>query len=337
MQDLAQIERLANESGPMVCTLPADRELLKQKIAHSEASFDNDVWFPGEESYFFVLEETTSGHLSGTAVASARAGFGEPFYAFRNDVFIHSSRPLGVHNRVHALTLTHDLSDYSRLSSFYIESHLRTGPYAALLTFGRLLYMCTQPQRFADEWMAVLPGIADADGYAPFWEHVGRKFLGMDYNQVEYHHGTRASTFIAELMPHHSLYVPLIDEQAQAVMGQVHPDAQLQYELLSQQGFNGDKYVEVFDAGPIMTASKQTSNVWNYRHPVKVKVAEQPQIPGATGIVATLSETGFYAALGTLNQQEQIFCIDPDLADAVNISHATHIWCLPLSSVDTCE
>ena len=56
-------------------------------------------------------------------------------------------------------------------------------------------------------------------------------------------------------MPHYPLYVPLIDGRAQEVMGQVHPDAELQFNLLTEQGFEADKYVEIFDAGPIVTVS----------------------------------------------------------------------------------
>jgi len=254
LTDLNNIERLAIESGPMVCTLPAKREHLLRKIEQSVNSFDEDVFSPGEESYFFVLEDTTSGQIMGTGAINALAGYREAFYSFRNDILIHSSRELNIHSRIHALTLNHDLSDHSQLCSFYVDPNLYTTRFPALITLGRLLFMNAFANRFANEWMAVLPGIADANGRAPFWEHVGRKFFGMNYNQVEYYNGTRNKSFVAELMPHYPLYVPLINEEAQAVIGQVHQDAELQYQLLNDQGFEPDKYVEIFDSGPILTA-----------------------------------------------------------------------------------
>ena len=256
LSDISNLERLAYASGPRVSTLPAKRSHLLSKVERSIYSFEQEVLTPGDESYLFVLEEVLTGQLLGTGAVNALAGNREPFYSFRNDIKIHSSRELNVHSRIHALTLNHDLSDHSQLCSFYIAPALVDTHYPSLITLGRLLFMSIFPRRFANEWMAVLPGISDKYGRAPFWEHVGRKFFGIDYNQVEYYNATRDKTFIAEMMPYHPLYVTLIDEEAQAVMGLVHSDAQLQCELLSEQGFEPDKYVEIFDAGPILSVPR---------------------------------------------------------------------------------
>ncbi|PKH02833.1 arginine N-succinyltransferase [Psychromonas sp. MB-3u-54] len=256
LSDISKLERLAYASGPMVSTLPAKRSHLLAKVERSIHSFEQEVLTPGEESYLFVLEEMLTGQLVGTGVVNALAGNREPFYSFRNDIKIHSSRELKIHSRIHALTLNHDLSDHSQLCSFYISPALADTRYPSLVTLGRLLFMSVFPMRFANEWMAVLPGISDKDGRAPFWEHVGRKFFGIDYNQVEYYNTTRDKTFVAEMMPYHPLYVTLINEEAQAVMGLVHNEAQLQCDLLSEQGFEPDKYVEIFDAGPILSAPR---------------------------------------------------------------------------------
>ncbi|MEI8634478.1 arginine N-succinyltransferase [Vibrio sp. PP-XX7] len=64
-------------------TLPAQRSYLVKKVEHSMASFRQDVLCPGEESYFFVLEETMTGQLLGTGAIQALSGFEEPFYALR--------------------------------------------------------------------------------------------------------------------------------------------------------------------------------------------------------------------------------------------------------------
>lgn len=124
MADLAQIERLAEASGPMVYSSVHRRNLL-EKVERSLSALQSDVMMPGEESYFFVLEETATGQLLGTSAIVAQAGYLEPFYAYRNDVIVHSSRALKVHNRIHALTLTHALSDHSQLCPFFITQALR--------------------------------------------------------------------------------------------------------------------------------------------------------------------------------------------------------------------
>lgn len=336
LSDIGHIERIAHESGDLVCTLPNQREHLLQKIERSIASFEQEVWSPGQELYFFVLEESMTGQILGTGAINALAGFREPFYAFRNDILIHSSRELKIHNRIHALTLTHDLSDHSQLSSFFIIPSLKNTDYPSLITLGRLLFMSVQSHRFTNEWMAVMPGVADAKGHAPFWEHVGRKFFGIDYSQVEYYNGTRDKTFIAELMPHYPLYVPLIDGRAQEVMGQVHPDAELQFNLLTEQGFEADKYVEIFDAGPIVTVSPNVLPIWRKHKEVKIKLSVTND-GFERVLIGAQTKVGFCAVIanGKLNEDEvwvEASTLEQLGLDGIDDQALSTIWCFSLDS-----
>lgn len=329
LSDLSQIERLAEASGPMVCTLPAQRAHLLAKVERSIASLEQDVFTPGEEIYFFVLEELQTGQLLGTAAIHAQAGYQEPFYAYRNDTLVHSSRALKVHNRVHALTLTHALSDHSQLCSFYIVPALRQSLYPALLTLGRLLFVTIHRERFSQDLMAVLPGIADADGHCPFWEHVGRKFFGIDYNQAEYYNGTRDKTFIAELMPHHPLYVPLLDEMAQAAIGQVHPDAALQFDLLVNDGFEADQFVEIFDAGPIVTARLNTLFSFQNHQMASVQVADTSPKDQAFIVMSDQTLT-MRAMITTGVEQNHQLLVNQDVLDALHLTINDNVHYLKL-------
>lgn len=327
--DLSDIERLAQDSGPMVCTLPAKRTHLTQKIERSLAAFAEEVEAPGKESYFFVLEDVRRGCLVGTGAVNALAGCQEPFYALRNDVLIHSSRALNVHSRIQALTLNHDLSDHSQLCSFYVAPELYDTPYASLVTLGRLLFMSAFPMRFSDQWLAVMPGIADADGRAPFWEHVGRKFFGMDYNQVEYYNGTRDKTFIAELMPHHPLYVPLLAKEAQQALGQVHEDAALQFRLLSDEGFEADKYVEIFDAGAIMTARRDTLSVWHGKQHATLVSGSDP-VEGKPFLIGFMGPTGFHACITSGQLAGGQLILEQGMMEEAGLEAGQLVWLLSL-------
>src|SRR5690606_4576648 len=92
LSDLAEVKRLAADSPLGVTSLPDDVERLREKILASEASFAAEVIFNGEESYFFVLEDSSSGRLLGCSGLVASAGYSEPFYTFRNETFVHASR-----------------------------------------------------------------------------------------------------------------------------------------------------------------------------------------------------------------------------------------------------
>jgi len=329
LNDVSNLERLAHESGTIVSTLPAKRSHLLNKVERSITSFEQDVDTAGEESYLFVLEETLTGQILGTGAVNALAGNREPFYAFRNDIKIHSSRELNVHSRIHALTLNHDLSDHSQLCSFYIVPALADSLYPSLITLGRLLFMSIFPMRFANEWMAVLPGIADEHGRAPFWEHVGRKFFGIDYNQVEYYNGTRNKTFIAEMMPYHPLYVALINEEAQAVMGLVHKDAELQCSLLCEQGFEADKYVEIFDAGPILTAQRNALFLSQKIQQVKLTIIASNNAL-QTYLIGLADGNSFKACLVQGVLQGNQLQVSQDNIEQLNLSQELRIFCIKL-------
>ena len=73
----------------------------------------------------------------------------------------------------------------------------------------------------------------------------------MDYPQAERRSGGRSpKAWIAELMPQSPLYVPLLPEQAQWALGQLHPVGELPFQILMDEGFDGDTYLNIFDGGP---------------------------------------------------------------------------------------
>ena len=71
--DLPLVQRLAADSPVGVTSLPDNPERLRDKIRTSESSLAAEVGFHGEESYFFVLEDTTSGELLGCSAGPSSA------------------------------------------------------------------------------------------------------------------------------------------------------------------------------------------------------------------------------------------------------------------------
>lgn len=254
MSDLAEVQRLAADSPVGVTSLPDDAGRLGDKITASEASFAAEVSFNGEESYFFVLEDSGSGRLVGCSAIVASAGYSEPFYSFRNETFVHASRSLAIHNKIHVLSLCHDLTGNSLLTSFYVRSDLLDGPFAELTSRGRLLFMAAHPERFADAVVAEIVGSSDENGDSPFWDAVGRNFFDMSYAEVERLCGLKSRTYVAELMPHYPIYVPLLPDSAQEAMGQVYSRSQITFDILMREGFETDNYIDIFDGGPTLHA-----------------------------------------------------------------------------------
>jgi len=275
--DLQQVQRLAADSPVGVTSLPDDAERLKEKILASEASFAAEVSFNGEESYFFVLEDSQTGRLVGCSAIVASAGFSEPFYSFRNETFVHASRELKIHNKIHVLSLCHDLTGNSLLTSFYVERNLVNTPIAELNSRARLLFMASHPERFADAVVTEIVGYSDEQGESPFWNAVGRNFFDLNYSEAEKLSGLKSRTFLAELMPHYPIYVPLLPDEAQEAMGQVHPRAQITFDILMREGFETDNYIDIFDGGPTLHA--RTSGIRSIAQSrlVPIRIGEVPK------------------------------------------------------------
>jgi len=257
LADVDALEHLAAVMTPGVHTLPRTRDTIGAFVERSIASFGAQVDIPSEESYLFVLEDSTSGEVVGTAAVHASAGSNGTYFAFRNDVIQQVSRDLNISHSVHALTLCSELTACSQLAGFHLRDREHAGIEAALLSRARLLYAVLAPHRFNNRFFVPLAGVTDPSGESPFWNALGRKFFKMDFLEAErVIGGSRNRTIIVELMPHYPVYVPLLPGDAQAAMGQIHPNGQLAFDLLTAEGFEADEYVDIFDGGPILAAHK---------------------------------------------------------------------------------
>jgi arginine N-succinyltransferase len=277
LADIGALEAMAAVTMPGVHTLPRTREKIAASVELSIASFGASVDIPSEESYMFVLEEASTGSIVGTAAIHASAGSNGTYFAFRNDVIQQVSRDLNICHSVHALTLCSELTAYSQLSGFYIRNRETAGLEAALLSRARLLFTVLAPHRFGDRFFVPLAGVTDSEGQSPFWNALGRKFFKMDFLDAErVIGGARNRTLIVELMPHYPVYVPLLPGDAQAAMGQIHPSGQLAFSLLTEEGFEADEYIDIFDGGPILLAHKNALRSFAGSMMRRVATSEQP-------------------------------------------------------------
>ncbi|MNN19017.1 Arginine N-succinyltransferase subunit alpha [compost metagenome] len=140
------------------------------------------------------------------------------------------------------------------LTSFYVQRDLVGSPWSELNSRGRLLFVASHPERFADSVVTEIVGYSDENGDSPFWDAIGRNFFDLNYAEAERLCGLKSRTFLAELMPHYPIYVPLLPDAAQEAMGQVHPRAQITFDILMREGFETDHYIDIFDGGPTLHA-----------------------------------------------------------------------------------
>lgn len=327
ISDIPALEAFSAVVTPGVHTLPRTRKTIARAVERSIASFAVQPEMPGEESYFFVLEATDGKSIAGTAAISATAGSSGTFFAFRNDVLNQVSRDLNISHNVHALTLCSDLTGYSQLSGFYMRDRLQAGPEAALLSRARLLFAAAAPHRFSEKFFTSMPGITDANGHSPFWEALGRKFFQMDFLEAErLIEGARNRTLIVELMPHYPVYVPLLPGDAQAAMGQVHAERELPFRLLSEEGFEPDEYIDIFDGGPILQAHRKALRSFSQSMLRSAARGQGGAVAKDMYLIATAREEDFRVTIAE--------CTPPELSDSVALAPET-MRCLNVANGDS--
>jgi arginine N-succinyltransferase len=335
--DVGALETLLAAAMPGVHTLPRTREKIAALVERSGASFAAHVDIPSEETYLFVLEDLEHHELVGTAAIHASAGSNGTYFAFRNDVIQQVSRDLNISHSVHALTLCSELTAYSQLSGFTIrhrnKANYRAGPEAALLSRARLLYAVLAPHRFGDRFFVPLAGVTDEHGQSPFWDALGRKFFKMDFLDAErVIGGARNRTLIVELMPHYPVYVPLLPGPAQEAMGQIHPSGELAFNLLTEEGFEADEYVDIFDGGPILQAHKNALR--SFSGSMVRRVATAGQAPGAPDALVNYavasSERNFRAVVVPCTPAEsgEAICLPAWAQQALRVAPGDNVICV---------
>lgn len=254
LSDLDGIYALARSGGNTLTTLPDDSEFLGKRINRSIHAFYPEVTEPGGESYTFTLEAVGENALVGVSGVYARTGGYDPFYTYHRVRERNSYPPLGIDETVERLECQTWHKGPSELGSLYLEPAARGGGVGKLASLGRLLFMASFPQRFEAEVIAEIRGWQDADGRSPFWEGVIRPFFGAAFEKMDAVSGTGDKEFIGALLPRFPLYFDLLPESVREVVGRAHKLAEPAMQMLLRAGFEKTDFVDVFDAGPMISA-----------------------------------------------------------------------------------
>ncbi len=254
LRDLKALLRLSASAGVGLTSLPHDEAVLKNRIADSLRGFARMAEKPGGETYLFVLEDALTHRVVGTSGIVSKVGGFDPFYAYRSETVTHASSMLGVSKEIRVLKLLEEHNGPSEIGTLYLDPRSRGGAAGRLLSLGRFLFMADHLRFFDPTVLAEMRGRIDARGQSPFWNAIGRHFFGIDFERAD-RLVMKDKRFIAELMPRHPLYIPLLPRSAQAVIGQVHPHTVPALRMLQGEGFAPTGMVDIFEGGPIVSCA----------------------------------------------------------------------------------
>ncbi|MBT0586108.1 arginine N-succinyltransferase [Alteromonas oceanisediminis] len=336
--DYAALHAIAQESGIGFTSLPVNEGLLRRKIEKSEASFVDGVTEPGNQSYLFVMEDTSTGKVVGTTGIEAAVGLDDAFYHYHVGKVVHASRELNIHNTVDILTFCNDYSGVTEICTLFLREEARQGCNGRFLSKVRFLFMMEHRERFADIIIAEMRGVSDEHGRSPFWKWLEEHFFSMDFPTADYLTGIGNKVFIAELMPKYPIYTSLLSPEAQAVIGKVHDKTRPALNLLEQEGFSCRGYVDIFDAGPTVEAQLQNIRTAQASKNMPVQISASIDA-GSTDdkqvvecFVINTSITDFKAVTTSVSVDENngVVKISADAAQALNVTDGENVRFAPV-------
>jgi arginine N-succinyltransferase len=316
--DFRAIYQMAKLTGGGFTNLPADRGTLVAKLARSDKSFARKDDTQGGDLYVFVLEDPKAKKIRGTCQVFGQVGVVQPFYSYHISTLTQTSVELGKTFRNQRLSLTTDLEGSSEVGGLFLHPEMRAGGLGALLARSRYLFMKLHRARFGDRTLAELRGVMDEAGHAPFWDALAGKFFGMSFPEADEFNAVHGTRFIADLMPRSPIYVALLTEEAKSVIGQPHPSGRAALRMLEREGFSYDRYIDIFDGGPTVTA--RTDDIRTVREAREEKIAEIGD-GGPNKVLAAAGRLKQFRACGASIKKvpRKGICIDSEAAELLEV------------------
>jgi arginine N-succinyltransferase len=326
--DFAAIYEMAKLTGGGFTNLPPDRGTLVAKLARSEKSFAREKDEQSGDMYMFVMEDPKQGVVRGTCQIFGQVGVIQPFYSYHLSSLTQTSPELGKTFRNQLLTLTTDLEGSSEVGGLFLHPGARAGGWGALLARSRYLFMKLHRGRFGEQTLAELRGVMDEAGNCPFWDGLAGRFFGISFPEADEFNAIHGTRFIADLMPKTPIYVALLAESAQAVMGQPHPTGRAALKMLEEEGFYFERYLDIFDGGPTVTAD--TDEIRTITESEYETVCEIGYGEGIKMLVAAGRLKDFRCCSASVGRvPKKGICIDPASAELLEVQVGDRVLAVP--------
>ncbi len=259
LDDLDALNQLVQSATKGLTSLQLDRNRLLDRVEHSTFAFSRSGLSPRGEPFVLVLVDDDAGELVGTSTIYAKSGGYQPLYAYRLAESDHHSEMLGIshHRTILELTRIHD--GPTEIGSLFLRGKYRGEGRGRWLSLARFALIAMMPHRFADRVIAEMRGKANPDGSVPFWQAVPGRFIPTDFATVDAM-STVSKQFIEEMMPQHPVYLDLLPDEIREGIGQVHDETVPALKLLKSEGFQATEFVDIFDAGPMVSCEKTEIN-----------------------------------------------------------------------------
>ncbi len=294
--------------------LPADKDIIAEKIARSRASFKaaqtGEKFRSGASDrsavsnspiYMFVLADSHTNTCHGTSMVVARMGQpGAPNVSFelKRKEFFSQDLQSGTAHITAKLFL--DTSGPSEIGGLILSPSMRRHPerLGKQISLIRFHYIGSRRAKFSDHILAEMMAPVTADGQNVFWEHLGRRFINLTYVEAD-RFCQKSREFMTSLLPREEIYLTLLPPEARQGIAQVGRDTVPARKMLEDLGFKYTNRIDPFDGGPHLECDTADISIVRDTAPSLFAGTCSASQARRTGFVSVDSEDGGYRALYT--------------------------------------
>jgi arginine N-succinyltransferase len=248
-EDAEQILAVAEHLDTV--NLPANRPHIEAILDRSEKAFAAAVP-PEDREYLFVLEDLAQQKVIGTSAIYAQHGTKRaPHIYYRVEQDERYSYTLDRYFVHQTLRIGYNYNGPTEIGGLILLPEYRRNPESLgkVLSYVRFLFIRMHRELFRDRILSELLPPLEADGTSRLWEHLGRHFTGLSYQDADLLSKDNKE-FIHALFPDDPIHTALLPDEIRAVIGQVGPETKGVEKMLRRIGFEYANQIDPFDGGP---------------------------------------------------------------------------------------
>jgi arginine N-succinyltransferase len=268
-EDVDQVLAVAEHLDTV--NLPADKAHIEAILDKAERSFAGALPV-SEREFVFVLEDMERRRIIGTSIIYAQHGTKRAPHIFfrveRDERYSYTLDKYFVHQ---TLRIGYNYDGPTEIGGLILLPEYRRGAESLgkALSFVRFLYMRMHRDFFRDQVLSELLPPLEADGTSTLWEHLGRSFTGLTYQEADLLSKDNKE-FINALFPDDPIHTELLPDAVRRNIGVVGPETRGVEKMLTRIGFRYANQIDPFDGGPHFTAA--TDDISIVRDAVKKSV-----------------------------------------------------------------